>query len=203
MIADSGEVVLASQTTFDYDSGPAVERGRLAVWLFLAAEAMFFGGLLSAWFVLRTASPDWTEGHPPSLVTGLVMTGLLAGASFMGHTAIGAAKRAEHKSLAARIGLAGLLVLTFLSVQALEYGVLAREGVAPSSSLRWGSFYTLTLCHGLHVLLGLVWLVYLFVRAVGPGLEREKSAPLEYGILYVHFVDVVWLVLLVLLYIVR
>ena len=73
------------------------------------------------WLVLRAQSPSWGEGHPPSLVTGLVMTGLLLGASFMGHSAIGAAKRARHTELAARIGLAALLVLSFLCVQALGY----------------------------------------------------------------------------------
>ena len=192
----------AAETTFVYDSGPRVERGRLAVWLFLAAEAMFFGGLFSAWLVLRASSPDWNAGHPPSLVTGLVMTGLLLGASVMGHSAIGAAKRAEHKSLAARLGLTALLVLTFLCVQTVEYGALAGDEIAPATSLRWGAFYTLTMCHGLHVLLGLAWLIYLFARAVGPGLEREKSAPLEYGVLYLHFVDAVWLVLLLLLYVI-
>ena len=51
------------------------------------------------WLVLRAQSPSWGEGHPPSLVTGLVMTGLLLGASFMGHSAIGAAKRARHTEL--------------------------------------------------------------------------------------------------------
>lgn len=193
----------SAETTFQYDSGPPIARGRLAVWLFLSAEAMFFGGLLSAWLVLRAQSPSWGEGHPPSLVTGLVMTGLLLGASFMGHSAIGAAKRARHTELAARIGLAALLVLSFLCVQALEYGKLDMESVGPSTSLRWGTFYALTLCHGLHVLIGLVWLGWLFLRAAGQGLEGEKRGPLEYGVLYLHFVDAVWLVLLVLLYIVR
>lgn len=192
----------SAETTYEYDSGPPVARGRLAIWLFLGAEAMFFGGLISAWLVLRSQSPDWDEGHPPSLVTGIVMTVLLLGASFMGHSAIGAAKRMHHKALAARIGLAGLLVLSFLCVQALEYGKLDMESVSPSTSLRWGTFYALTLCHGLHVLIGLVWLAWLFLRAAGQGLEGEKRGPLEYGVLYLHFVDAVWLVLLLLLYVI-
>lgn len=193
----------AAETTFEYDSGPRVASGRLAVWLFLCAEAMFFGGLLSAWLILRSQTPGWTDGHPPSLATGLVMTAILLGASFMGHSTIGVARDAQHKALAARLALTMLLVFTFLCVQVLEYGRLDAESIDPATSLRWGTFYALTMCHGLHVFIGLCWLLWLFFRAVGPGLEGAKRGPLEYGVLYLHFVDAVWLVLLVLLYIVR
>lgn len=193
----------AAETTFHYDSGPAVETGRLATWLFLAAESLFFGGLLSAWFVLRSQTPDWQAGVAPSLVTGLVMTAILLVASGMGHGAIVAAREGRHGALAARVAFAGLLGFTFLCVQALEYGKLQHEGIGPATSLRWGAFYALTLAHGLHVLIGVLWMGWLLVRAVGPGLDGERRGPLEYGVLYLHFVDVVWIALLLLLYVVR
>ena len=193
----------AAETTFEYDSGPPVASGRLAVWLFLCGETMFFGGLLSAWLVLRSQTPTWGAGHPPSLVTGIVMTVLLVGASIMGHTAITAAKRSEHGQIVARVGLAALLVFSFLCVQVVEYGKLDGEGIDPSTSVRWGTFYALTLSHGLHVLIGFVWLVLLIFRGAGPGLAGDRRGPLEYGVLYLHFVDAIWLILLVLLYIVR
>ncbi len=189
--------------TYDYDSGPPVTSGRLATWLFLAAEALFFGGLISAWGVLRAQTPGWHGGEVPSLTTGLVMTGLLLGASWLGHTAIAAARGARHKDLVARLGLTMLLVIAFLCVQVVEYGHLIEQELVPATSVRWAMFYAMTLCHGLHVLIGLVWLLYLGFRAVGPGLDGERAGPLEYGVLYLHFVDFVWLVLLVLLYIVR
>lgn len=194
---------VSAETTFQYDSGPPVAGGRLATWLFLCAEGLFFGGLISAWLVLRSQTPTWAVGHGPSIATGVVMTVILLSASFMGHTAIGAAERAQHKQIAARIALAGLLAFAFLCVQVLEYGKLDGEGIGPASSLRWGAFYALTLCHGLHVLIGVLWLGWLLLKAAGPGLEAEKRAPLEYGVLYLHFVDAIWLVLLVLLYFIK
>jgi len=192
-----------AETTYQYDSGPPVASGRLATWLFLCAEALFFGGLISAWLVLRSQTPSWGDGHGPSVPTGVIMTVILLGASFMGHSAVGAAERCQHKQIAARIALAGLLAFTFLCVQAVEYGKLDSEGIGPATSLRWGAFYALTLCHGLHVLIGVLWLGWLLLRSAGLGLEGDKRGPLEYGVLYLHFVDAIWLVLLVLLYFIR
>lgn len=189
--------------TFQYDSGPPVASGRLATWLFLCAEGLFFGGLISAWMVLRSQTPTWADGHAPSIATGAVMTAILLSASLMGHSAVRAAERSQHKQIAARIALAGLLAFAFLCVQVLEYSKLDGEGIGPSASLRWGAFYALTLCHGLHVFIGVLWLGWLLLRAAGPGLEAQKRGPLEYGVLYLHFVDAIWLVLLVLLYFIK
>lgn len=191
-----------AETTYQYDGGLPVENGRLATWLFLAAETLFFGGLISAWFVLRSQTPTWHEGEPPSLATGLIMTVLLVSASFVSHGAIGAAKEARHKGIVGRIGFAALLAFSFLCLQAVEYAHLVEQGITPATSLRWGVFYALTLAHGLHVFIGVLWLVWLLKRAVGStGLAGDARGPLEYGVLYMHFVDAVWLVLLLLLYV--
>lgn len=197
----TGAALTPDETTYDHDSGPPVAAGRLATWLFLCAEALFFGGLISAWGVLRAQTPGWAEGETPSLVIGLVMTAFLLGASWMGHTTIVAAREARHSAIVARIGLTVLLVLGFLCLQAVEYGHLFEDGLTPSTSVRWAMFYAMTMCHGLHVFIGAVWLLALIRRAVGPGLDGERRGPLEYGVLYLHFVDAVWLVLLVLLYV--
>lgn len=191
-----------AETTFQYDSGPPVESGRLATWLFLAAESLFFGGLLSAWLVLRgQAGEAWSQGLHPSLVVGLVMTVLLVGASVVGHGAVSARGRGE--SATRRLLLAALLVTAFLGAQALEYRHLHHEGVSPSTSLRWGAFYALTLAHGFHVLVGLVWLLWLVATGAGRASGSTGRSALEYGVLYLHFVDAVWFVLLGLLYVLR
>ena len=191
-----------AETTFQYDSGPPVESGRLATWLFLAAESLFFGGLLSAWFVLRAQAQDsWSEGLHPSLGVGIVMTLLLVGASVAGHGAVAA--RARGASGTRRLLLAAVLVAVFLGTQALEYRHLHHEGVSPATSLRWGTFYALTLAHGFHVLIGLLWLLWLVITGAGRADVAHGRGALEYGVLYLHFVDAVWFVLLGLLYVLR
>lgn len=190
----------AAGTAYEHESGPRIERGRLATWLFLAAESLFFGGLLSAWGVLRAQTPDWAEGAGPSLGVGLGMTALLLAASFVGHTA--SVRARDRRPVAGRLLLAAGLALAFLGAQALEYRGLAAEGHGPDASVRWGVFWALTLCHGLHVSIGVLWLA-----AVGLARLRvdpdAPAGPVDYGVLYLHFVDAVWLLLLVLLYVLR
>ncbi len=191
-----------AETTFQYDSGPPVESGRLATWLFLAAESLFFGGLLSAWLVLRAQAQDtWSAGLHPSLGVGMLMTALLVAASVAGHGAVAA--RARGTSGTRRLLLASALVAVFLVTQALEYRHLHDEGVSPATSLRWGSFYALTLAHGFHVLVGLLWLLWLAATGAGRVSVAPARGALEYGVLYLHFVDAVWFVLLGLLYVLR
>ncbi len=191
-----------AETTFQYDSGPPVESGRLATWLFLAAESLFFGGLLSAWLVLRAQAQDtWSAGLHPSLGVGMLMTALLVAASVAGHGAVAA--RARGTSGTRRLLLASALVAVFLVTQTLEYRHLHDEGISPATSLRWGSFYALTLAHGFHVLVGLLWLLWLAATGAGRVSVAPARGALEYGVLYLHFVDAVWFVLLGLLYVLR
>lgn len=200
----SHDVALTPEnTTYHYDSGPRIENGRLATWMFLAAETLFFSGLLSAWLVLRSTTPDWSAGESPSLVIAIVMTGMLVTASWFGHSAVSAAKQGDARGVAVKLMLATVLAAVFLGTQAWEYQHLVHGGIEPSTSVRWGVFYAITTCHGIHVAIGVLWLVVLLVRAARTGLVGERSGPLEYGVLYLHFVDVVWLLIVVLLYVVQ
>ena len=104
-------------------------------------------------------------------------------------------------SIFSLLGLACALLGCFLAVQGVEYSALAAEGHVPKAAVRWAAFYTLTLCHGLHVLVGLLWAATLLVRVCLKGVAGGGSAPLEYGVLYLHFVDAVWVLLFVLLYV--
>jgi len=190
----------AAGTAYEHTSGPPIERGRLATWLFLAAESLFFGGLLSAWGVLRSQTPDWAEGAGPSLGVGLGMTALLLAASVVGHTA--SVRARDRRPVAGRLLLAAGLALAFLGAQALEYRGLVAEGHGPDASVRWGVFWALTLCHGLHVLIGVLWLAAVAASRLRAAPDAP-AGPVDYGVLYLHFVDAVWLLLLVLLYVIR
>jgi len=178
-----------------WDSGPPVESARFGTWVFLASEAFFFGGLLAAYFVLRGSSPAWVE--PLGIGLGAALTVLLVASSLCASAAVRSLRAGERATASNRMLAAAALALGFLGIQAFEWFELAQVGFTPRGSLAGASFYVLTGAHGLHVLAGVVWL-----GASGAIVRRPSSSALhaELAALYQHFVDVIWLVLFVLLY---
>ncbi len=178
-----------------WDSGPPVATARFGTWIFLASEAFFFGGLVAAYVVLRSSSKSWVE--PLDVRLGLVLTALLVASSLC--AAQGARRvRAGSRGAASNwLLLASCCALAFLGVQAFEWRELAHAGFTPRGSLAGASFFVLTGAHGLHVLVGVLWLAIssLIVRRDGARVLHAELAAL-----YQHFVDIVWLGLLVLLY---
>lgn len=174
----------------EWDSGPPVARERLGVWLFLAAEALFFAALLAAHVVSRAAEPD--SHAPVSSTLGVGLTLVLGACSLC--AALGTrARRAERVASGVRWTLAAAaLALAFVAAQALEWRHLATAGFLPRSSLLGSSFFVVTGAHGLHVLAGAAWLAF-------AALSRRPLA-CELATTYQHFVDFVWLVILLVFY---
>lgn len=178
-----------------WDSGPPVETARFGTWVFLASEAFFFGGLLAAYVVLRSSSKAWVE--PLGVGLGAALTVLLVASSLCASTAVRRLRAGARASGSNWMLAAALLALGFLGIQALEWRELAHAGFTPRGSLAGASFYVLTGAHGLHVLAGVVWLA-----GSGALVRRSGSRTLhaELAALYQHFVDGIWLVLFVVLY---
>lgn len=177
----------ATSGALDYDSGPPVERELFATWLFLAAEAMFFAGLLATYFVLESSAAGWPGA------AGRLHVGASAGATALLVASSWTASRAL-RGERSRGWIAATLVLglVFLALQAREWSELVANGMRPSSDLFASSFYVITGAHGLHVLGGLAWFAWLALAQSRVGLRAAT--------LYWHFVDVVWIVLYAVLY---
>jgi heme/copper-type cytochrome/quinol oxidase subunit 3 len=178
-----------------WDSGPPVATARFGMWVFLASETFFFGGLLAAYIVLRSSSAEWIE--PLQTGVGVGLTALLAASSLCASRAVrrlraGARAAGSNASIAA-----ASCACAFLALQAFEWHGLADLGFTPRGSLAGAAFYVLTGAHGLHVLVGAVWLA---VSGVGVRKEGARTLHAELSALYQHFVDGVWLVLFALLY---
>lgn len=197
----------AGHALVDYDSGPAIERGLFAAWVFVASEAMFFAGLFSAYVLLRGASPAW-DAHHASLSRGAALAGtvlLLASSWTMSRAVRGASSGTSHRA-GAWIAATLALGVTFLTLQGFEYGALLGDGLRPSTDLPWSCFYVLTGIHGLHVLGGIAWIAWaawtsraaLDARRAGSASARVTA--LEAASVYWHFVDVVWIALCATLY---
>jgi cytochrome c oxidase subunit III len=166
----------------------------MGIWLFLASEVMLFGSLFSAYALLRIAAPVWPEGSD-------LLSGRLAGMNTLLLTGVTtAAWRARSARPAGRwLLLSTLLAVAFLVVKGFEYRHEFATGLLPSASTFLAMYFTLTGLHALHVAGGAA--ANLWTMAGG----RRAGEPLTIGragalSLYWAFVDLVWLVILVLFY---
>jgi len=178
-----------------WDSGPPVATARFGTWVFLASEAFFFGGLLAAYVVLRSSSNGWVE--PLGVGLGAALTVLLVASSLCASTAVRRLRAGARASASNWLLASALLALGFLGIQAFEWYELAQGGFTPRGSLAGASFYVITGAHGLHVLGGVVWLAASGVIVRKPA---ARTLHAELAALYQHFVDGIWLVLFVVLY---
>jgi heme/copper-type cytochrome/quinol oxidase subunit 3 len=186
---------------YDYDSGPPVERGKFAIWLFLATEVMFFSGLIGAYIVLRSAAASWP--HPEDrLAVGITAlnTFFLITSSWTMVKAVFAAKRGERASLLRWLALTILIGSTFVGIQVYEYIQLVREGALPHVDIFWSTFYAMTGFHGSHVVIGVIWLTCVFFAALGGKYSAKNNLGVELAGLYWHFVDLVWVLLFTIVY---
>jgi cytochrome c oxidase subunit III len=181
------------------DTGLA--NGKLGIWLFLASEVMLFGALFSTYIILRTGAVEWPHGEL-NVGLGAVNTIILITSSVTMVMAWASLKL--HNWGRHRLYLIGtvLLAAVFLVNKYFEYADHFARGEGPSHSTFLAIYFTLTGLHGLHILGGIVVMLYF----VGPGAKMWKSNPdqfanrIEYTGLYWHFVDLVWIFLFPVLY---
>lgn len=172
---------------------------KFGMWLFLASEVMFFTGLLGSFVVLRIAHPETFHEQASQLNWKLAAfnTLVLITSSLTMAQAVSRAQHKDQRGAGKSLLLSLVLALTFLVVKGVEYGMKFEHGIFPSSSLFFGSYFTLTGGHALHVIAGIIPMIVLWRRA-GRGTLSGESAELV-G-LYWHFVDLVWIFLFPLLY---
>jgi cytochrome c oxidase subunit 3 len=174
----------------------------LGMTLFVSSEVMFFGALFASYFLLRGTTSPWPPAGAveTSLLLPSLLTACLAGSSATVHAGVAALAagraRAAARWLAATIGLGA----AFLAGQLYEYSELAAEGAAASSDVFSTLFFTITGFHGLHVAIGLVMLVTVFLRL---GRYGGRTGPAEAAAYYWHFVDAVWVAVFLTLYVLR
>ena len=191
-----------------YNVKPREETGlynaKLGIWLFLASEIMLFGGLFSAYILLRVGSPVW----PPSGETHLniplatINTFNLILSSWTIVKSWVALKENDLKGYKTFMGINLLCSILFLIIKYFEYTAKFQHGIFPSTDNFFGIYFTLTGLHGLHVIGGLIVNYYHW----GPGLKMWDTEPerftnrIEVAGLYWHFVDLVWIFLFPTLY---
>jgi len=190
--------------------GSGISRGMLAMIIFIGSEAMLFASFFAAYFMVRynIADNDWPpvkdiatgeRFEPPVVLTG-VNTAFLVFSSFTVWFAEHRLKHGDRKGLERGLLVTMFLGLTFLVVQINEY---AHLGFTPQDKAFGAAFYTLTGFHGLHVFVGLCLLLICYLRVKrAHDFTPQWSTPLNAASLYWHFVDVVWVFLYVVVYLI-
>ncbi len=186
---------------YDYDSGPPVHRGKFAIWLFLATEVMFFTGLIGTYIVLRWGTDAWPD---PSERLNVPVTALntffLICSSATMVKAVDASMRGYRGGILRWLGLTILIGSIFVGIQAYEYRELILEGRLPNLDLFYSTFYAMTGFHGLHVSAGVIWLLVVWIAVLLGKLPQENYMRIELAGLYWHFVDLVWVLLFTIVY---
>lgn len=180
-----------------------LSNGKLGIWLFLASEVMLFGALFSSYLILRVGSTEWPQGSDElSVPLAAFNTVVLIASSVTMVMAWASLKMQDFGKFRMYLGATILLALTFLVVKFFEYEEHLAAGEGPWHSTFLAIYFTLTGLHGLHVLGGIIVNSYLW----GPGAKMWKTQSerftnrIEIAGLYWHFVDLVWIFLFPVLY---
>lgn len=183
-----------------------LNNSKLGIWVFLASEVMLFGGLFSAYVFLRMAAPVgefayW--GSKLSIPMATVNTLVLISSSVTVIMSWASLKMKDFEKYKMYMGLTLLCALIFLVIKYFEYTGKFHHGIYPSSSTFMAIYFTLTGLHGLHIIGGMIVMGYFWLPA---GNKMWHSEPehftnrIEVAGLYWHFVDLVWIFLFPVLY---
>ncbi len=182
----------------------AVDNRKLGMWAFIGSESIFFASLLSTYLIYKghnVSGPGAADILEVPLTS--VSTFVLLMSSLLMVLALAATQRGDVPwSRRWLLGTAGLGVL-FLLGQAYEFTHFYHEGLALQTNLFGQTFYTLVGFHGAHVTVGVLWLVTLAIASLTGQLPQKRSLSVELCGLYWHFVDIVWIVIFTLVYLLQ
>jgi cytochrome c oxidase subunit 3 len=194
--------------------GVDYEGKKIGMWMFLFTELLFFGGmfLLYSVFRYRFAADFHTAAQNENIVLGSVNTFMLLTSSFAIALAISAMRKGKNR-LSSFLQLATIgMGITFLIIKYFEWGTKINQGLYPNSPvllqksqgeiLFFGLYYVMTGIHGLHVFIGIIVITFMLVFTVRKKITMEDSIKLENTGLYWHFVDIIWIYLFPLFYLI-
>ena len=180
-----------------------INHRKLLMWVFLGSDCLFFGSLIATYMVYRGQS--LVGPYPADIVdvpVTTISTFVLLMSSFGMVMAVAAARNGNQRRLIQWLVVTILLGATFIGFQVYEFNAFRVEGLRYETNLFSSSFYTLTGFHGAHVALGLVWLIAIAIIAARNPAGRPSDLDVDIAGLYWHFVDIVWIVIFTLLYLI-
>jgi heme/copper-type cytochrome/quinol oxidase subunit 3 len=174
---------------------------KMAFWAFIGSECLLFATLISTYLIYQGRS---VSGPTPGEILDIPVTSLstfdLLMSSLWMVLALAAVQRGDMKW--AKVWLLGVAIggAIFLGFQVYEFTTFVREGLTLQTNLFGATFFVLTGTHGAHVAVGVLWMLTLWVQALRGKLGPQNAMTVEIAGLYWHFVDVVWIVIFTLVY---
>jgi cytochrome c oxidase subunit III len=175
---------------------------KMGIWMFIASEVIFFTGLISTYLYYRGVTPRYQGLGHLELNVAATMTFILLMSSFTMVSALAAIRDGNKSRMRLWLIATAFLGLVFLGSQAYEWSLLFREGIYPWTNLFGATFFTTTGFHGTHVFIGVIWIIGVLLYARAGKVTKENNLPVEMVGLYWHFVDLVWVVLFTVIYLI-
>ena len=186
-----------------HHTATGLSNAKLAMWVYLGSDCLLFGALISTYLLLRHRS---VEGLGPEDVFDIPFTSVSSFVLLMSSLtmvlALSAIQRGEDRRMRIWLAATALLGASFIAGQIYEFTAFIREGLTIKTNLFGSSFFVLTGFHGVHVTLGILMLLSLYAISVRGGLGPEKAEVVELTGLYWHFVDIVWIVIFTVVYLI-
>ncbi len=190
---------------------------KMGMWLFLAQEVLFFSGVFLAYAVYRYFYPEtFLRAHEfLSVPLGGLNTLVLITSSLTMALAVRAAHTSNRRALIVNLSMTSGFAFVFLAVKSVEYSHKFHEGMLPGKfyaahehieglpHLFFGIYFIMTGLHAIHVIAGIIVLIWILRRGVRGEFDENYYTPVENVGLYWHLVDVIWIFLFPLLYLVR
>lgn len=174
-------------------------RGTASMLMFISTEAMLFVSLFFGYFYLGAHQDKWPMDEPPKMLLATILLVILVASSGVMFAAEQASKAGRSGVARALLGLVIVMGVVFMVIQTFEYKDHLQH-LRPTTDAYGSMFYTITSLHALHVIVGLGMLCYVFVLPDLEGKIRPPHRPLHNAGLYWHFVDTVWVFVVLLLY---
>jgi cytochrome c oxidase subunit 3/cytochrome o ubiquinol oxidase subunit 3 len=188
----------------EHHTSTGLNSRKMLFWAFLGSECMFFGSLIATYLVYK--GRDQVGPHPHDILN-IPFTSISAFVLLMSSLtmvlALAACQRGNQKGTAIWLAATALLGMTFVGGQTSEFTEFFMHGLKLQTNLFGCTFFVLTGFHGTHVTVGVIWLWTLFSLAVRGKLPKEKALDVEISGLYWHFVDVVWIAIFTLIYLLQ
>lgn len=180
---------------------PGVDNTTFGVWVWLAAESLFFASLIATFFILHNqlnGGPGPKTIFDLKLTLGATVTLLLSSLTMaLAYSAVGQGALGRFRAWLVVTAVLGLL---FAGAQAYEFHHYYHIGVTMESSPFGSAFFTLVGFHGMHVIFGVFWLISVLIFSYQPVFREEATTKVRALGLYWHFVDVVWVVIFTFVY---
>jgi heme/copper-type cytochrome/quinol oxidase subunit 3 len=195
----------ALSAAHDQHTSTGLDSVKIGMWAFLGSECLFFGSLISTYLLYRhRVAPG--QGPNPHDVYDIPYTSVSSFVLLMSSLtmvlALAAIQRGDHRGLRTWLLATAMLGLVFIGGQIFEFTTFVEEGLKLSSSPAGSAFFMLTGFHGAHVTVGILMLLLLAGMSLAGRIRREDARKVEMVGLYWHFVDIVWIVVFTVVYLI-